>query len=286
MTVAETLAKAEQFLASKRVSEAGANAEFILAHVLGCRRPELRVRGERPLTPQEERHAWHLLHERGGRQPLAYVLGTQEFMGLELEVNPSVLIPRPETEELVQAVVLLASRIPRGASALQVLDIGTGSGCVSVALAHLLPEAQIVATDISAGALALAEKNARRHQLGRRIRFLQADLFSAAGGARRAWADIAVSNPPYIPSAEVARLEPEVLREPRLALDGGKDGLEAIRAIVAEAPVDLKAGGFLALEIGHDQGPAVRRLLEKAGFKDIELRKDAQGIERIVLARR
>ena len=206
---------------------------------------------------------------------------------MELEVNPSVLIPRPETEELVQAVVSLAPRIPRVSSALQVLDIGTGSGCVAIALAHLLPEAQIVATDISAAALALAEKNARRYQLGGRIRFMQADLFSLAqGSGRRAWADIAVSNPPYIPSAQVARLEPEVLQEPLLALDGGKDGLAAIRAIAAEAPVDLKPGGWLALEIGHDQGPVVRRLLETAGFKELELRKDAQGVERIVLARR
>lgn len=281
MTVAELAAKAEKQLASKGVPEAPVNAELILAHVLGCRRPEVRLNAKRALTPKQELQAWHLTLQRAKRQPLAYVLESQEFMGLELRVTPNVLIPRPETEELVLAVVELARRT----KASQLLDIGTGSGCVSIALAHLLPEAQIVATDISPAALELAEKNARRHDLGRRIRFLKADLFNPERRARP-WADIAVSNPPYIPTRELAGLEPEVLKEPRLALDGGPDGLAAVRGVVEAAPADLKPGGWLALEIGHDQGKAVRRLLEDSGYAETELRRDAQGVERIALGRR
>ncbi|MBI4348216.1 MAG: peptide chain release factor N(5)-glutamine methyltransferase [Elusimicrobia bacterium] len=285
MTVDQLRRKAQEHLASCRVPEEAANAELILAYVLECRRPELRLNGARPLTGRQEHQAWHLVLERSRRIPLAYVLGSQEFMGLDIKVSPSVLIPRPETEELVAAAVDLVRRAPAVGRAAQVLDIGTGSGCVSVALAHLLPEAQIVATDISPAALALAEENARRHQLGRRIRIMKADLFHP-GKRTSGWADVAVSNPPYIPTKELARLEPEVLREPRLALDGGPDGLAAIRAIVAEAPADLRPGGWLLLEIGHGQGPAVRQFLAKAGYTDIDVRKDAQGVPRIASARR
>ena len=287
MTVGEMKAKAETHLGSHRVPEAAVNAELILAHVLVLRRPEVRTQAGRALTPKQERHVWNLVTERGGRIPLAYVLGNQDFMGLEVRVTPAVLIPRPETEELVQAAVDVARRVPRGSGALQLLDIGTGSGCVSIALAHLLPEAQIVATDISPAALALADENARRHQVGRRIRFLKADLFhpdrqrTAAG-----WADIAVSNPPYIPTKELRTLEPEVLKEPRLALDGGVDGLDAIRAIIGEAPADLRPGGWLVLEIGHGQAPAVRKLLTEAGYEKVEIKSDAQGVSRIALAQR
>lgn len=281
MLVRELQAKAERQLYSRKVPEAEVNVELILAHVLGCRRPEVRLNGARSLSAKQEHQAWHLVLERSKRIPMAYVLGTQEFMGLELRVTPSVLIPRPETEELVQTVVDLA----RMTKAAHLLDIGTGSGCVSVALAHLLPEAQIVATEISPAALELAEKNARAHDLGRRIRFLKADLFQPGRRAAKGWADIAVSNPPYIPTAELPKLEPEVLREPRLALDGGQDGLDAIKAIINEAPIDLKPGGWLVLEIGHDQDAAVRRLLAEAGYVEVQVRPDAQGVPRIALGR-
>ncbi|MBI4422141.1 MAG: peptide chain release factor N(5)-glutamine methyltransferase [Elusimicrobia bacterium] len=287
MTVGELVASAEGQLASKGVPEAAANAEFLMAHLLECKRPAVRLQSSRALSANQERHYRQLVLERGRRVPLAYVLGSQDFMGLDIRVTPAVLIPRPETEELVEAAVEAAKRVPRRAGSLQVLDIGTGSGCVSIALAHLLPEAQIVATDISAPALALAQDNARAHQLGQRIRFVQADLFHPAGKrTTAAWADVAVSNPPYIPSGELPGLEPEVLKEPRLALDGGPDGLAAIRAIIDEVPPDLRPGGWLALEIGHGQHEAVRGLLAAKGFHSIEVRRDAQGELRIALAKR
>lgn len=298
MTVGELQRKSEARLTERGVSEASVNAELILAYVLECRRLEVRLNSARALNAKQERQVRHLIHERSKRIPLAYVLGSQDFMGLEIKVTPSVLIPRPETEELVQAAIEVAEGVPRSGRSLQVLDIGTGSGCVSIALAHLLPEAQIVATDISPAALALAEENARKHEVGRRVRIMKADLFhpdrqrAAAGcpkglsGTSSGWADIAVSNPPYIPTKELAKLEPEVLREPRLALDGGPDGLAAIRAIVGEAPADLKPGGWLALEIGHGQDKAVRKLLAEAGYRDVDVRPDAQGMPRIAVARR
>ena len=299
MNVGELQRKAEAHFKKAGVSEEAANAELILSYVLECRRPEVRLNSLRALTPKQEHQSWHLVLERSKRIPLAYVLGTQEFMGLEIKVSTSVLIPRPETEELVGAAIEVAKRVPHTGRPLQVLDIGTGSGCVSIALAHLLPDAQIVATDISPAALVLADENARRHQVGSRIRILKADLFhpdrqraasgcpkGLSGSGRSGWADIAVSNPPYIPTKELAKLEREVLREPKLALDGGPDGLAAVRAIIAEVPADLKPGGWLLLEIGHGQAKAVHKLLAEAGYVDVEIRPDAQGVPRIVLGRR
>ncbi|MDE2238051.1 MAG: peptide chain release factor N(5)-glutamine methyltransferase, partial [Elusimicrobia bacterium] len=209
-------------------------------------------------------------------------LGNQPFMGLEIKVSPAALIPRPETEGLVcEALELLK---PRAEEPLTLLELGTGTGCIAIALARALPQATIYATDVSQAALRLAEQNALAHHVARRIRFVQEDLFGASGP--RGWADLAISNPPYIPTAELARLEPELLCEPRLALDGGKDGLAAIRAIVAAAPGVLKPGGWLALEIGSEQGQSALGLLADAGFEERRVRKDLQGLDRVALARR
>ena len=165
-----------------------------------------------------------------------------------------------------------------------ILEIGTGSGCVAIALARNIPSAAVYATDISPAALALALKNAEAHGVSRRIRFINEDLFKPAARAS-GWADLVVSNPPYIPSPDIDGLEPEVLREPRLALDGGRDGLEAIRAIVSGAPRHLRRGGLLLLEIGAGQGPAVLEIFQQAGGRDAEIRKDMQGLDRIAAAR-
>ena len=283
MTVGALVAESERRLASKGVPEAAANAEWIVAHVLGCGRLDVRARHAGVLTPEEKRRVLRRVAQRAKRVPLAYVLGTQDFMGLDLEAGPAALVPRPETEELVQAVVALARGPAGGRRSLRILDIGTGSGCISVALARLLPQARFVATDVSPRALALARRNARRQGVGGRVRFVREDLFQPPR-RKGAAADIVVSNPPYVPTAEIATLEPEVGKEPRAALDGGEDGLDAIRAIAARAPMDLKPGGWLALEIGYGEAPAVRRLLRTAGFRKIEIRKDLQGVERIVLA--
>ncbi|MFC1679547.1 peptide chain release factor N(5)-glutamine methyltransferase [Elusimicrobiota bacterium] len=286
-TVAQWLEKGESFLEQRGVTEAAANCEFILAEVLGCNRPQVLASGGRSLSWKQENHFWDLVKRRGRRVPLAYLLGTQPFAGLEIKVKPQVLIPRPETEQLVECVIKtarlrFADRIQAGAP-LHVVEIGTGSGCIAVALAKALSGAIIYATEISDTALRLAEDNARAHGVDGRIRFLREDLFKPSKGPTP-WADILVSNPPYVPSGELEHLEPEVLEEPVLALDGGKDGLDAIRAIASDAPRVLKRGGRLAIEFGDGQAEDVSAVLEGAGFADIEIHKDLQDHHRFAIA--
>ncbi|MBI3552593.1 MAG: peptide chain release factor N(5)-glutamine methyltransferase [Elusimicrobia bacterium] len=282
MTVAAWLEKAVAHFSARSVPEPEANAEFLMAHVLKSGRAEARAQGSRALPEKQGSHFWHLVQERGRRIPLAYVLGSQPFCGLDIEVTPQTLIPRPETEELVERCLALMKNQPRQDP--HVLEIGTGTGCVAIALAAGLPDAIVYATEISREAMRLAEKNAMRNHMARRIRFIQEDLFKA-GAAPKRWADLVVSNPPYIPTARIGKLAPEVLREPRLALDGGKDGLDAVRAITASAPRFLKPGGFLALEIGSDQGAAVLKLFSQSGFAEGAVSKDLQGLDRIATAK-
>lgn len=279
-TVADWLVQAKALFDSKSVPEAQANAEFIMASVLKCGRNEVLLQSRRLPTVNQGNNFWHLAQRRARRVPLAYVLGSQPFMGFDIEVADGALIPRPETEELVmEAAALLKGR---AAESLQFLEIGTGTGCISVALADLFPRAAIYATEISADAFKLALKNAERHHKSGQIRFIREDLFKPDSG-RQSWADLVISNPPYIPTRELEGLEPEVRHEPSLALDGGRDGLSALRAIIGDAPRYLKDRGLLALEIGSGQGSAVQALMEKAGFADITIKNDAQGLERIAL---
>lgn len=275
------LDKAVAFLTKAGVPEARANAEFIMAETLKTGRSSLALHSSRVPTDKQQRQFWGLVERRSRRIPLAYLLGTQPFMGLEIKVTGEALIPRPETEEVVSEAVSLLK--DRSAQPLTILELGTGTGCIAVALASSLPQSTVYATDISDTALKLALENALSHHVERRIRFVKEDLFG--GAALKGWADLVISNPPYIPSAEIDRLEPEVLREPRLALDGGKDGLGPLRAIIAAAPKYLKPGGWLVLEIGSGQGKAVLALLEKAGFAQRYVRHDLQGHERIAVAR-
>ncbi len=280
MTTAEWLAKAVAYLAERGVPEGRASAEFLLAETLGTGRGNAVADARRVLTEKQAFHFWEMIKERGKRNPIAHIIGRQPFLGLDIEVTPDVLIPRPETEELV----LECERLIKGATAPKIVDLGTGSGCIAIALAQLLPQATVFATDISDKALKLAEKNAVTHHVSRRVRFVREDLFSDKQNLR-GWADLVVSNPPYIASKDVDRLEPEVLKEPRLALDGGKDGLEAVRAVAAASAKLLKSGGLLALEIGAGQGPDVKDILEAAGYSDVSLKKDAQGVERFAAAK-
>lgn len=281
-TIREWMDRAVAYLTKHGVPEPRANAEFLMADALKAGRSELQLHHLRVPTDKQERVFWGNVERRGKRIPLAYILGSQPFMGLEIKVTSEALIPRPETEELVaQAVELLK---PRAQQPLNILELGTGTGCIAVALAESLPHATVYATDISESALKLALENALAHHVERRIRFLKEDLFK--DGGLKGFADLVISNPPYIPTKVVDTLEPEVLREPRLALDGGKDGLDAVRAIVANAPKYLKPGGWLALEIGHDQGKAVLQLLEKAGLTGAHVKRDLQGHDRFALAKR
>lgn len=279
-TVAGWLAKAEVYLVEKGVPESSANAEFMMAEVLETGRGRVRADGAQVLSARNAQHFWNFVKHRGRRFPLAYVLGWQPFAGYRIKVNDSVLVPRPETEELVELAAREAESL--GRQSLHLVDVGTGSGCVAIALAKRLPGAQVYATDVSPAALKLAQDNAVANHVSERVRVLREDLFKPHAGA--AWADLAVSNPPYIPTAEVDRLEPEVLREPRLALDGGKDGLEHLRAIAGDAKRLVKPGGRLVLEFGAGQATAVKGLLERAGLASVRIFKDLQGIERLAAA--
>lgn len=278
----EWLEKAESYLIDRGVPEPRASAEFLMAEMLGVGRATALAQGDRKLNEKQAFNFWDWIKERGKRMPLGYVIGHQPFLGLKIEVTRDSLIPRPETEELVLECERLVKA--SGAAAPKILEVGTGTGCVAIALAQLLPSATVFATDLSDKALALALKNAIAHHVSNRIRFVREDLFSDRVGPR-GWADLFVSNPPYIPSKEVDRLEPEVRHEPRMALDGGKDGLDALRAIIAAAPKMLKTDGYIALEIGSAQGAAVSKLLNNAGFAGILVKKDAQGHDRIVVGK-
>ena len=283
MNSAAWLAKAEALLEERDVPEPRASAEFLLAEVLGVGRGEAVLQGTRELTEKQAYNFWDWVKERSRRVPLAYIVGHQPFLGLEISVTRDSLIPRPETEELVLECERLVKSLSLPAPQhFKILEIGTGTGCIAIALAQLLPSATVFATDVSDKALKLAEKNAVAHHVHNRIRFVREDLFGDKQ-ALRGWADLLVSNPPYIPTAD---LEPEVLCEPRLALDGGKDGLDAIRAIVAAAPKMLSGGGFLALEIEHRQGPAVSKLLSDTGFSGVQIKKDASGCDRFAVGRK
>jgi release factor glutamine methyltransferase len=282
MTVSDMIAKGIATLEARGVPEARANAEFLMAEMLGVNRGAALLRGAQELNEKQGRHYATWIKERGKRVPLAYILGNQPFLGLKIEVTRDSLIPRPETEELVLECERLVKAL--NVAAPKVLEIGTGTGCVAIALAQLLPHGTVFATDVSDKALELARKNALAHHVSNHIRFVREDLFSNKEGLR-GWADILVSNPPYIPTGDLDDLEPEVLNEPRLALDGGKDGLDAIRAIIGAAPKVLRPGGYIALEIETRQGPAVAKLMNAAGFEGVLIKKDASGHDRMAIGR-
>jgi release factor glutamine methyltransferase len=223
-----------------------------------------------------------LVARREGREPLAYITGRQEFWGLELEVSPAVLIPRPETELIVEAAL---ERFPDRHASLEVADVCTGSGCLAVALAHERPGARIVAADVSADALRTARRNADRHRVADRIQFVQADVLDGTGNKA---ADLIVSNPPYVPEGDRATLPPEVRdHEPPIALFAGEDGLAIIRRLVDQSTGRLRTGGLLIFEFGLGQADAVRELISQtSGLTMLDVKQDLQGIPRTAVARR
>ncbi|MBI5884197.1 MAG: peptide chain release factor N(5)-glutamine methyltransferase [Elusimicrobia bacterium] len=278
LTAGELAESAVAFLFRLRVPEARPSVEFIMADVLRTDRLRARLERERVLSRAEAARFRRLVALRARRAPLAYVLRHQDFLGLSFQVGPGVLCPRPETEELAEAAARLMEGARFPGSGRRMLDIGTGSGCLAVYLAKRFPDASVTATDISPKALFLARRNAAAHGVGARIRFLKADLFRPWKGGRF---DLMVSNPPYVPSPRLSTLSPEVRAEPRLALDGGRDGLDAIRAIVRAAPGMLAPRGRLVLEMDRGHGRRVRALLESAGFSGAAVLKDYQGFDRV-----
>jgi release factor glutamine methyltransferase len=272
-------------LASVGITSARLDAEVLMGHVLGLTREQLLAAADFALSEVQLRQYRELLQRRVEREPIAYITGRQEFWSLEFRVLPDVLIPRPESERLVEIALALARELPQF-HRLQVLDIGTGSGAIAVSLAKELPAAGIRATDISPAALDIARRNATYNGVAARVRFLHGDLFDALGELAGRF-DLIVSNPPYIRSAEIDALEPEVSRwEPRGALDGGADGLDFYRRIARQARDYLAPNGAVAVEVGADMGKKVSGLFTAAGYyTDVAIVQDYAGRDRVVVAR-
>lgn len=273
MTLTTALAHGTARLA--HLPTARLDAELLLLRVTEKDRAFLLTHPNTELTPAQQSTYEQSLTRRARHEPIQYITCEQEFYGLPLRVTPDVLIPRPETEHLVDA---LLERVPHD-QPLRIADIGTGSGAIAIALAHNLPNAAITALDNSAAALTVAQQNATRHNLAHRIRFLASDLLSAIPHETF---DAIVSNPPYVPESEV--LEPQVRDfEPHTALYAGATGLDIYQRLIPQAQRALKPDGLLLLEIGHGQQPALAELLQ--GWNDLEFLNDLQGIPRVAIAR-
>jgi release factor glutamine methyltransferase len=270
--VLDLLTWTKEHFAAKGIETPRLDAELLLAHALGCDRLRLYVEFEKPVTP-EERGAFRALVRRRAeeRVPVAYLTGAREFWSLPLTVTPDVLIPRPDTETLIDAVL---ARLPDRQAEISVLDLGTGSGAIALALARELPRARLTASDISTAALAVARKNAEALGLAERVRFLAGDGFAPVAGERF---DAIVSNPPYLAEAEAAGLAPELRHEPALALFAPGDGTALLHRIAAEAGALLRPGGLLALELAPPQAEGVTQSLATAGFGQIVEHRDLAG---------
>ena len=274
----ETLTAGTGYLAKRGIEEARLNMEHLLAHVLKCRRMDLYLRFDQNLTEQQLEPLRALLKRRGEGEPLQHLLGSVEFFGLELVSDHRALVPRPETEFLVDMIVRdLKSNPPA-----KILDMATGSGCIGLALAKTWPSSSVMLADVSEDALELARLNASRLGLEGNVKLLRTDLFEKITGEY----DLIVSNLPYIPSSEISKLSAEVRRDPVLALDGGPSGLVIVERFLKEVGPHLSADGLIALEVGHDQGHATADLCRENGFANAEVRKDLAKVERFVFAKR
>ena len=261
------------------------DAEILLAHARGCQRIQLYTNYETPLEPEERQIMRELVKRRSTLEPVAYLVGFREFFGLNFEVGPGVLIPRPDTETLV-VTLLEAAKEMEQPEMLRVLDVCTGSGCIAVSVAANCPRADVTAVEIDEVVVEVATKNADANDVSDRVNILHGDLFKPLGP--EALFEIIASNPPYITNAEMKDLQPDVkLHEPDLALRGGADGLDVVRNLVNGAPRRLVPGGVLLLEIGCNQAKAVQKLFADAGmFEPAEIVKDLGGRSRVVCAKK
>lgn len=282
MTVNDALNAAERELAASGVDGPRLTAELIMAHVMETGRAGVYARLRDELAAVEAERFFELVERRAGREPLQHITGRQEFFGLDFEVTPDTLVPRPETE----LVVTEALKRVAGTTGALVADIGTGSGCIAVAVAVNAPGAIVYAVDVSGPALAVAGRNAGRHGVADRVRSMQGDLLGPlAGMGLEGRLDVIVSNPPYIPAADIPGLQPEVLFDPDSALDGGPDGLDVVRRILRDAPAFLKPGGALLVEVGAGQSDAVMQIVNETGGMSVDtFLVDFAGIERVLVA--
>ena len=282
-TIQRLLAWTTDFFRERGIESPRLDAEVLLSALLGRDRMYLYVHFDEPLEPEELARFRGYVKERAAHVPLAYVLGRREFMGLDFRVTRDTLIPRPDTEILVQcAVDFLCARLEAGATACTIADIGTGTGAIALSTLHYTEGIRADAVDISPAAAAVARENAERLGLTERIDIHVGDLLAPLAGGRY---DMILSNPPYIPTADIATLMPEVRSyEPHLALDGGADGLNIYRRLMADAPALLKEGGAVAVEVGIDEAAAVAALaMVHPRIVRTETLKDLGGIERVVV---
>ncbi|MDX2252631.1 MAG: peptide chain release factor N(5)-glutamine methyltransferase [Nitrospira sp.] len=284
-TIDALLAWARQVLDRAEIENAVQESRWLVGHALGLEPHQLVSQAEQPVSPEKKTQTESLVSRRAAHEPLQYILGTQEFCGLEFHVSPAVLIPRPETEVLLQEA-LRAVDLNKDSV---VVDVGTGSGCVAVTLATILSRARLLAVDRSPEALAAAQANAGRLTVADRIEFIEGDLLSPLRDrGLTGQVDVIVSNPPYIAESEWAGLQPDVRDfEPRSALVSGPKGTEFHERLLRDSREYLTPGGSLVMEIGQGQRPAVQQMAEQlGGYTPVEIAKDGAGIERIVIFRR
>lgn len=280
-TIERLLSWTPQYFKTHGVEEPRLDAELLLAHVLGKKRIYLYTNFDQIMNPEELSAYRELIKKRAAGWSVAALIGERDFMGLTLSVNEHVLIPRPDTETWLERIIQNYRNIPN----IRMADLGTGSGAIAVAFLSYCKEAEGIAVDISEEALAVARGNGEAAGISSRIEWRKGDYIDAL--AEEETFDVILSNPPYIPTADMAQLAPEVLHEPHLALDGGADGLTFYRRLAEKAPAHLTAGGLLAAEVGIGQAEDVKQLFEASGkLEDIRFIRDYGGIDRAVLARR
>ena len=283
LALMEVLRRSTEYLRSRGCDSPRLEAELLLSKGLGVARLDLYLQFDRPMLTAELEACRELIRRRGAREPLAYILGTKEFRSLAFEVNRDVFVPRPETETLVEAALAFLGESQRNAPAFA--DIGTGSGCLAVSLAHTIPTMSVVATDRSEGALAVARRNAARHGVEARVRFVRCNQLDAL--AADAPLDGVVCNPPYVLPSEERSLPPELGFEPREALFAPRGDVGAVfESIAAAAKQHLRDGGALFVEIGEGQGDLAEAAFRKLGLGSIARRRDLAGTDRVVSARR
>lgn len=281
------LKEIEKKLKQKKIRSASAEAETLIRHFGKISRVDLYA-GERSLPTRVRRSVQKALNERAKGTPLSYLLKKANFFGAEFYVNSETLIPRPETEILAEeALSILEELYPASKSSPKILDVGTGTGCLAVSLTIKRPDSRMTALDVSPKTLAVTRKNLESHGLSKKIRLVESDLFEFFGEKEREAWDMIVSNPPYIPTREIRGLSKEVQSEPKLALDGGPDGLKLVRALLEKAPYFLKKGGWLLIEIGKGHSQVLAKRILKGGvFGKFRFVKDALGVERVLVVQK
>ena len=278
LTVLESIKLSTEYLQSKGIESPRINAELLLANILNCKRLDIYLKFDQPLKEDEIKIYQEYIRRRGKFEPLQYIIGSVEFFGLEFKVNKSVLIPRPETEILVETVI---SSVPKE-ELVKILDIGTGSGNIAISLAKSLLNTKITAIDNSPEALGIAKENAKLNSVEERIEFVNESILMDNNYSTKKY-DIIVSNPPYVPASEFQNLQPELkVYEPRIALTDENDGFSFFRIISSKSKSILKEKGKLFFEVGKDQFQKVEEILNENNFKNITVKKDYQNIERVI----